>query len=104
MCLPMCGQADKPYKTLIIVKLVLRYKRKEIGHGVNENDIAYRLYYYIILYSIPIYLGSYKCKLLQSAQPDFRTCLRYDYQSNVLRILRYRHKITITLTTTILRL
>jgi len=51
MCLPMCGQADKPYKTLIIVKLVLRYKRKEIGHGENENDIiAYRLYYYITLF------------------------------------------------------
>jgi len=45
----MCGQADKPYKTLIIVKLVFRYKRKEIGHGENENDIPYRIYYYYII-------------------------------------------------------
>lgn len=40
---------DKPYKTLIIVKLVLRYKRKEIaGHGENENDIPYWLYCIIL--------------------------------------------------------
>lgn len=90
----------KPYKTLIIVKLVLRYKRKEIaGHGENENDIptVFAILYYIIRYLFIMGTAINVNYYLLYSRTSARVC-GMTINRTYTDLIRYRHKIIITFT------